>query len=439
MTHNRKILISAKQPPHVYVYDQPPRLGGKSKKVPRAEFEKESGYTIDENIYVSTKIDLAKIDFQSSCFLEYPSLNISVEEYFNHTQDRLAIAKMDSLGYGVFAMEDILPGSIVTIYSGTIIEPDDDIVPSDEEVTFLDSPISVSCRHSRGLGALMQHLPTPPLGETAEEHVKSSTKLFAKNTFTPDMAKADVELLTIKFEDEETRHSVQTKNVCEVTLLYKGHPVFVFIADRLINAGEQIGFDYGNSYWSARTISPALFDKDGAVISPLKYLRTYGALPLNNETMFIGDYAPLVEKCKKPNHIPFKDVNGNPSFISSPRLAINLFLFNAVRFHFHPVELAVHANIITNQNKIIHQIEIESTNGKIFFEAIKGIVGDVIKKDFAEPIYSISFEWMQKVYERDVKSLQPLLDILKFSLEGFEAKVLEWQNGEEKKGLALAG
>jgi SET domain-containing protein len=105
--------------------------------------------------------------------------------------------------------------------------------------------------------------------------------------FTREEFIQEVELYCIKFHSPIVRSNLATLNLEKKYLIYQGIPIVAFVANRDIEAGEQLGIKYGFRYWLGMKMQPELFEKSGRVMSKRDYERTDDFIIDNRKKPFL--------------------------------------------------------------------------------------------------------------------------------------------------------
>jgi hypothetical protein len=417
--HNRRKILNAKLPEYILVADKPPRLSGKIEKITPADFQQRTQIVLDESTYQDNSLKKEDMKFgclfQGEAYGSYPE----IKKYLAGQHDHLVLCNMGNYGYGVFAASTITYGTVVSIYSGTIVSRDEKQLTTDECFAFNDSNFQFSCRYSRGISSFMQHLPSTPQGSTAQEHADFFNNLHPANHATVEETECEVELLGMEFRKPAIRASVATQNVERVFLTYKSVPIVAIIAMRTIYQGDQFGFSYGYSYWNNRNITPELFNLKGAVIPRLDYLRTHGAMVFKKEVKK-GDLRPMIEEIKRqnPRVVHYNDYNNNPQVMATEKVILRLFNMNAVRLVQNVKALPEKIKLVAGDKSLVKMIDLTTLAQQKFFYELRMALGNMVIPSLAfAPVYEISIDWVRQVYLHNTEAFMPLLLNLDITLE----------------------
>ncbi|MFN7094251.1 MAG: hypothetical protein ACK4M7_02705, partial [Burkholderiales bacterium] len=91
--------------------------------------------------------------------------------------------------------------------------------------------------------------------------------------------------------------------------LIKGIPILAMVARRDIEAGEILGYNYGDGYWSMTNSTPRYFYKDGTLAPLSSYSVKQSAFPLYKKTL--TDYQQGVNLYKLEKYTEAIDLLNN--------------------------------------------------------------------------------------------------------------------------------
>lgn len=192
--------------------------------------------------------------------------------------NKMALCKInDSVGFGVFATDEIPKNTYVGIYTGQLsyvtVKKNNEstsnyiffVRPSDEK----QHGVNIDAEHYGNITRFFNHLP------------------LAKEEVGPDHVLSDHE-----FKQPSRINDVATANVAQGMFMYNGLPINTFRTTRNIHKHEQIGFSYGFQYWASIDKAPGLFFKNGQVvplseytINPLTFIRYHDNVSQQDEML----------------------------------------------------------------------------------------------------------------------------------------------------------
>ncbi len=229
--------------------------------------------------------------------MEYPLTLDKVKERLAAPLDHFVVCRMDEgVGCGLFTAKKIEAGTVLLIYAGVIGNASFAFEKADEKDSSYDylwndieannsdpSRIKVvSPRNIGGLARFMQHLPRDR--ETKEGQIKQAIASYCAASdcrissgidaedcvYTTAQKYAPFELEGIEFDDEATRNLLQKANVNISRVVIDGVTVLVCWAPSDIEENTQLGYDYGDKYWSNER-RPRYFYSDGTLVPLTKY------------------------------------------------------------------------------------------------------------------------------------------------------------------------
>lgn len=190
---------------------------------------------IAENFNANVK-DLYGISLKAIVFNEFKDW---LKTGYAEIMDKLVFTKIaDDIGWGIFSRENIPKNTLVAFYSGILKSAK---ICNDYEHLIYWDPIDSQLRFSidaystGGTARFFNHLPMRIDPQQAQMLFRTSlNKRFAAG------------------------------NLLKYCLIYNGFPIIVFVTAVDINPGEQLGYDYGDSYrWNGK---PFYFDTIGRII-----------------------------------------------------------------------------------------------------------------------------------------------------------------------------
>lgn len=224
--------------------------------------------------------------------LKYPLNNSLVVSFINET-----------VGYGLFTQENIKSGTIIGLYSGQFetIAGAQYSLPAElilnpgfskmKQKCEAGDYVSVCCHGGGKLNAglvggllrFIQHMPTNEV--QILQKLEQATTIEALNTLDFLAYGVCMDDKTVPAIKQELDHAIRSSfsslsenasiqqalnnpdlhlasaNINYVNINYYGFPIVCMIAARDILATEQLGWDYGEAYWTYRGQSPAYFNK----------------------------------------------------------------------------------------------------------------------------------------------------------------------------------
>lgn len=286
-------IIQAKKQDFVNVSDKPIGLGGRVESVRVDDLSRSISQVFCEKADASIVL-MSNFPENITGNLTSAQLRAQFERLLAESRSDLAICAInDQVGYGVFALSDIPKDTVICFYSGSLKPHTQVKMSQDHAIGCYGIRASYSTASHRGIASFMQHLPTPLKFQDA--------KIFSNilRSMGQDVSEADLkindELYAIQFVNGEVRESIALENVRREYINYNNVPIVLFVTDRLIRSGEQVGFNYGKDYWLSRNMVPELFDKMGRIISPDRYKRTFACLKLG-PISYTGELSPLIKQ-----------------------------------------------------------------------------------------------------------------------------------------------
>ena len=398
-------IINAETPKFIPVADKPVRAGGKIEYLTIREFEKQFRFTFKEGVSIDKETKITA--FQESVVGNVSSFQLKkqVEKLLKLGYDNLVICGMGALGHGVFALKDISKGSVTAIFSGTISNTIK-IDVQDKALNYYGTNMSFSSKYHHGISHFMQHLPRT----LKTPDVRSFCKLLQMmgQKVSEEQIRCEDELYSVKFTHKATEKLIMTENVDKEYLNFNGIPLIVLVANRQINAGEQIGFNYGYRYWSSRKMTPEFFDNTGAVISHSLYKRTFGQINFGN-FRHMGEYGPLIASVNRGEAFVSIISENNESYkVSCAHLmsllvganAITEIFFTALEIHSDDVLeiLPNRVNVVGDHGEIMASFGIATRRNIERFQNLRSIVGNsVIRRGAKRSDFSVTQEWLRQL------------------------------------------
>ncbi|MDF1758582.1 MAG: hypothetical protein P1U74_09840 [Legionellaceae bacterium] len=204
----------------------------------------------------------------------------------NPLNDSLVVCPLEEHGYGLFTLDTIIAGDVIGIYAGEInideyLDPTYALSSGDNEIKAIQKG---------GLTRFIQHMPNC-ISEQVELINKTSDrkKLFAlgcsiarTKSFTYEKTTDQIKQHIISKYVEESKKDdeyepiieqlyaegapIATSNTNFINFKYRGIDLTMVIASKNIDPLEQIGINYGYTYWG--DIPPDLFCKKTGKVSP---------------------------------------------------------------------------------------------------------------------------------------------------------------------------
>lgn len=191
------------------------------------------------------------------------------------TQHKLAIIKVnDTVGYGVIAIDDILPETTLTYYSGVCsIYPKSEI---SDDYAIGNSIVTISAKDYRNFAGFITHaFKSKPLNDFGDE--------VTLEDFSP-IFKEDENLNGMNIS-LSWRASILSANVFQENAIYKHIPYIFFTNPERISKDSILAWDYGIGYWQSRHTFPSLLTLEGKIIDPSIYVckkSSYNAIAPNS-------------------------------------------------------------------------------------------------------------------------------------------------------------
>lgn len=225
------------------------KIGGEVIFISEAEFQQKFACEYTESIWATEDLASYYSDIQQASKKSQKKLTKDEKKLKHRLENPLediAITFMgEKVGYGLVARKDIEPGTIIGVYSG-VQEKEEGYKSGDDYLHRLDNDICVNARIKGGIIRFMQHL--------------------------PDELEDD-ELANIEFKSPSIKASIAKSNIIRKSGFLFGCPMTVFVAERLIKAGEQLGYSYEEDYWRIKRVFPEYFLNDLTILDHSQYKR----------------------------------------------------------------------------------------------------------------------------------------------------------------------
>ncbi len=313
----RRKVVTARSPQLIAVADKPLRLGGEIKYITLNEAQKSFGHVIQESIDVTlAPLSLTNIPLNITGSLSNDQLCQQLSFLLDNPREDLVLCKINNeVGYGVFASTDIPENTLLCFYSGTLIPTDKIDDSHDYALNYFGLSVSISTKHHRGLSSFFQHLPSPM--KFTDVKVLKELLAFTGQPVSETDIKLEDELYAVDFHHQETLNNLATENIRLEYINFNGSPLILMLTNVAVKAGDQLGFKYGERYFSSRQLIPDFFDKNGNVISPNDYRRTCGRITFDNRKYtYSGDMAPIINQLQEGrSSIAVKTDNNETRFV----------------------------------------------------------------------------------------------------------------------------
>lgn len=321
-------MIQSKQNKRIPVADKPLRLGGQITLLSHDEFERQFGCQYMEKVDYIVDANLLEVPENIRGYLTSVQLKTQLRHLLENPRDDLVICKInESVGCGVFARDDIPKDTVLCFYSGTLMSGQKTKY-GDYGLAFYGMNAQVSTQSHRGISSFFEHLPSA-LKMPDIKRLQFILKMIGQQVSEHDLKLHD-ELYSIQFDNERIKASLATENLRQEFINYNGLPVILLVTNNAIQAGEQLGFNYGSSYFRSRGLVPELFNKTGELIPGNVYKRTFWQLTLD-EVSYIGELQPLIDQLRQgKTQVDFVDDEGFPRRIDSQIVADELLRIHAI-------------------------------------------------------------------------------------------------------------
>ncbi len=365
--------IKAELSKRIAFSDKPLNLGGKIEYLTVEEFQKKLGITYDESIYIDSKTQLNQHTFGEDLIGGASSSNLKkqVEKILRNPNDNMVVCNMGGLGYGVFASKTIEKDTVLAIFSGTLVSEAKVSNPL-EGLYYRGTNCCFSTLKQRGIASFFQHLPTKLKADFTT--LMTLLKMTGQNVSEAQLKQND-ELYSVEFKESKISENLALENLRREYVIMDDVPIILMVTNERIEAGSQIGFNYGYGYWQLRNCLPELFDKDGSVIPHDHYKRTFGHLKFDGFT-YTGEFKPLIDALKKgTTEVAIVDDNRKSHLVSASQLRQLLERANAI-----PSSASVTKDIESKKDtdKGVARSASSSSAGQMFQGIMK--TGDEISK-----------------------------------------------------------
>ena len=225
--------------------------------------------------YYSTLHESTEYPFSLSQQKEIPTFNsksitdIHSKTDFEAKQDNLYLSDMGpSLGWAVNAAKVIPEGTLVTLYSGELVELTTDTASlqqfSSHVVKLPPSNSHIDAMQYRNWGSFMQDLPTP-------NEIQNTYPFYSDYTFSPDVNSSQIltQNVALAFSAGENKNFAMPH-------LY---------ATRTIQKNELLGCSYGSRFWDRQPFKRIFFDLNSTPIPSKNYRKVIVAIPPLLSTM----------------------------------------------------------------------------------------------------------------------------------------------------------
>ena len=285
-------------PQKIPVADKPLRLGGKVEYLTIEAFQEKFGFRYTETLETGEFRAKSKpvVSENVTGYVSAEELKSQLRKILTKPREDLAICHInDKVGYGLFALADIPKDTVLFFYAGTFKESQVKKAKGDHSIEYWGMDAMVTTDSHRGIASFLQHFPSP----LKFPDIKQLQWILAQTgqNIPEETLKLQDELYSITFQNEEARRNLATENVRKEYINVDGDPVLVFVTNAAIHKGDQLGFNYGYTYWLGRNTVPEFFDKTGAIIPSEQYRRNCGQLTCG-ETTYQGEFHKLIEQIK---------------------------------------------------------------------------------------------------------------------------------------------
>lgn len=324
-------------PQKILVAHRPPRLGGKVEALTPEVFQEKFGFCYHETLDAREFMEKSKQPMIESVTgnLSADALRAQLRQLLASPREDIAICHInDQVGYGVFALSAIPKDTLLCFYSGTLKESQNLKTTEHCAIGLWGMNAIVSTESHRGISSFFQHLPSPlkvPDVRLLHQILRMTGQVVSENAL-----RCEDELYSVTFSDDTVKRSLAMANLRKEYINIDGIPVIVFVTNASVEAGDQLGFNYGYSYWSSRNTAPELFDNSGAIVPHEQYRRTHGHLTFNNET-YQGDFKKLIEQLQQGKQQILLE---NGVYQSAESVANELLRMHALTPHEHQALLS---------------------------------------------------------------------------------------------------
>ncbi len=331
-------------PKTIPLIELPWKEGDPIKQMPVPEFQKLIKSQYGESVVLDNSLREDSIkELQNRNWKRFSS-HVEIVSYKKDVFRNVVLCNMGSFGFGAFARRRIQKGELVAIYSGTITSRDPKVdIPTNDEAIPLSDTLYLSTLKHRGVGSFLQHLPKAKKTATVRELIDRRIA-NRKVQHRPDENKIllEHELYRTKFEDDGIIDNIQTENVTPRFVFCNNILVVCLVAKRVIEAGEQLGYSYGQNYWFERGVPPCYFSKDGSCIPKKQYKIESGFIDLPGVNSGFQYDSIIKQINNRRAAMQFPLANGTVATFSSLEVLAALVKAHAVH-----IEMNVNESVIT--------------------------------------------------------------------------------------------
>jgi len=277
--------------------DKPIRQAGHVEYLNLDTLETKLGTHLVEKIETEGSLRLNQLSIPESITgsLLSNQLKTQLSNLLEKSRNDLAICKInDQVGHGVFAINSIPRDTVLCFYSGTLMAGHQ-VRRDDHALGYYGMNLMFTTEHHRGIASFFQHLPSP-LKVPDVKQLRQLLAITGQDISEHDL-KLEDELYSIAFKDNRMKDNLAMENIRKEYVVFRGCPVVLFVTNKVIQPGEQLGFNYGFGYWLSRGTVPELFDNTGAIIPAVNYTRTFGKISIDG-FQYIGDFTDIIHQLK---------------------------------------------------------------------------------------------------------------------------------------------
>ena len=296
-SQEKKVLTLDVEPlEHIYFS---PSLTDEPIRIPIAKLEKRCSYQHSESVIFKGEDTSTNTFSATEIFISQEHEAQLMAFLSDPRPERFVIRYIDeSVGYGLFAKEDIPPMTIIGLYAG-------ETTTTDQHAPYLLG--SVDSEKMGGITRFVQHMPfsidrinkefqdygdtkTPAdlmeLAKTLGVHERESSKKSTLNSLQDphkrsqyisaclNMIQKSNKLYTSEIETKkflENIKSLATANTLPIDYIYRGIKINFLKTYVEIKAGQQIGMSYGVAYWRWQQDQARYFDINSGKIIPKEH------------------------------------------------------------------------------------------------------------------------------------------------------------------------
>ena len=153
-------MLRAKQNERIPIADKPLRLGGQITFLSHDEFERQFGCQYVEKVDSIGYANLLAVTESITGHLSSVQLKTQLRHLLENPRDDLVICNINkSVGFGVFARDDIPKDTVLCFYSGTLTSGQK-AKHDDHGLGFYGMNALVSTQSHRGISSFFEHLPS---------------------------------------------------------------------------------------------------------------------------------------------------------------------------------------------------------------------------------------------------------------------------------------